>query len=120
LTQVIVQKVPLYFKQPGDGIRPGRVERESVNRPVSCGGALGVPNDVGVPAKNCDRSAKPTCRAGRRDVKCRAEESPGRRTRRQVLRKLRGWHGHSLPAAAGASAWPCISAKKATRPRTSA
>jgi regulator of RNase E activity RraA len=44
--EIMTEKVPLYYKQPGHGIRPGRIELESVNRPVSCGGALVVPGDV--------------------------------------------------------------------------
>jgi regulator of RNase E activity RraA len=38
--------VPLYFRGPGRGIRPGRNEIESVNRPVVIGGAPVVPGDV--------------------------------------------------------------------------
>ena len=38
--EIITEKVPLYFKKPGRGIRPGRNEIESVNRPIVCGGAL--------------------------------------------------------------------------------
>jgi regulator of RNase E activity RraA len=38
--------VPLYFRRPGRGIRPGRNEIESVNRPIVCGGVLVVPGDV--------------------------------------------------------------------------
>ena len=37
--EIITQKIPLYFRQVGRGIRPGRNEIESVNRPVVCGGA---------------------------------------------------------------------------------
>jgi regulator of RNase E activity RraA len=44
--EVIVEKVPLYFKRPGRGIRPGRNEVESVNRPIVCGGVLVMPGDV--------------------------------------------------------------------------
>jgi regulator of RNase E activity RraA len=44
--EIITQKVPLYFKQPGRGIRPGRNEIESVNRPVVVGGVLVMPGDV--------------------------------------------------------------------------
>jgi regulator of RNase E activity RraA len=44
--EIITQKVPLYFQRPGRGIRPGRNEIESVNRPIVCGGVLVVPGDV--------------------------------------------------------------------------
>jgi regulator of RNase E activity RraA len=44
--EIITQKVPLYFKQVGRGIRPGRNEIESVNRPIVVGGVLVMPGDV--------------------------------------------------------------------------
>ena len=44
--EIAAQKVPLYFRRPGRGIRPGRNEVESVNRPVVVGGALVMPGDV--------------------------------------------------------------------------
>ncbi len=44
--EIITQKIPLYFKRPGRGIRPGRNEIESVNRPVVVGGVTVMPGDV--------------------------------------------------------------------------
>lgn len=44
--EIILQKVPLYLRKKGRGIRPGRNEIESVNRPVAIGGALVCPGDV--------------------------------------------------------------------------
>lgn len=44
--EIETEGVPLYFRRPGRGIRPGRNEIESVNRPIECGGVLVVPGDV--------------------------------------------------------------------------
>jgi 4-hydroxy-4-methyl-2-oxoglutarate aldolase len=46
LDEVEAEGVPLYFRKPGRGIRPGRNELESVNRPITCGGVLVMPGDV--------------------------------------------------------------------------
>jgi 4-hydroxy-4-methyl-2-oxoglutarate aldolase len=44
--EIIVEKIPLYFRRVGRGIRPGRNEIESVNRPIVVGGVLVMPGDV--------------------------------------------------------------------------
>jgi 4-hydroxy-4-methyl-2-oxoglutarate aldolase len=44
--EITTEKIPLYFRKPGRGIRPGRNEVESVNRPIVCGGVLVEPGDV--------------------------------------------------------------------------
>ena len=44
--EVAIEGVPLYLREKGRGIRPGRNELESVNRPVSIGGVLVCPGDV--------------------------------------------------------------------------
>lgn len=44
--EVGLEGVPLYLREKGRGIRPGRNELESVNRPVTIGGVLVCPGDV--------------------------------------------------------------------------
>jgi len=44
--EIINEKVPTYFRRLARGIRPGRNELESVNRPVTIGGVLVRPGDV--------------------------------------------------------------------------
>ncbi|HEY2932592.1 MAG TPA: RraA family protein [Acidobacteriota bacterium] len=44
--EIIKEKIPLYYRRPGRGIRPGRNEVESVNKPIMCGGVLVRPGDV--------------------------------------------------------------------------
>lgn len=44
--EIGLEQVPLYLRKKGRGIRPGRNEIESVNRPVSIGGVLVCPGDV--------------------------------------------------------------------------
>ena len=46
LDEIETEGVPLYLRGPGRGIRPGRNEIESVNRPIVCGGVLVVLGDV--------------------------------------------------------------------------
>ena len=44
--EIIYHKVPTWFRRFARGIRPGRNELESVNRPVTIGGVLVRPGDV--------------------------------------------------------------------------
>lgn len=44
--EIATQQIPLYLRRVGRGIRPGRNEIESVNRPVVVGGVLVKPGDV--------------------------------------------------------------------------
>jgi len=44
--EIGLEKVPIYLRKVGRGIRPGRNEIESVNRPVCIGGVLVCPGDV--------------------------------------------------------------------------
>jgi len=44
--EIIHNKVPAYFRRLARGIRPGRNELESVNRPVTLGGVLVRPGDI--------------------------------------------------------------------------
>jgi 4-hydroxy-4-methyl-2-oxoglutarate aldolase len=46
LDEIETEGVPLYFRHPGRGIRPGRNELESVNQPIECGGVLVMPGDL--------------------------------------------------------------------------
>jgi len=44
--EIITEKIPLYLKKVGRGLRTGRNEIESVNRPIVCGGVLVEPGDI--------------------------------------------------------------------------
>jgi regulator of RNase E activity RraA len=44
--EITYHKVPVWFRRLARGIRPGRNELESVNRPVTVGGVLVRPGDV--------------------------------------------------------------------------
>jgi len=44
--EIIKQKIPVYSRYISRGIRPGRLESESTNKPINCGGVLVRPEDV--------------------------------------------------------------------------
>jgi len=44
--EIATEQMPFYLRQGARGIRPGRNEIESVNRPIECGGVLVRPGDV--------------------------------------------------------------------------
>jgi 4-hydroxy-4-methyl-2-oxoglutarate aldolase len=44
--EIGLERVPIYLRKKGRGIRPGRNEIESVNRPLCIGGVLVCPGDV--------------------------------------------------------------------------
>lgn len=44
--EIATEQMPLYLRHVARGIRPGRNEIESVNRPIECGGVLVRPGDV--------------------------------------------------------------------------
>lgn len=44
--EIIKQQIPLYYRRPARGIRPGRNEVESVQRPITVGGVLVRPGDI--------------------------------------------------------------------------
>jgi 4-hydroxy-4-methyl-2-oxoglutarate aldolase len=44
--EVGLEQVPVYLRKKGRGIRPGRNEIESINRPIVIGGVLVCPGDV--------------------------------------------------------------------------
>jgi regulator of RNase E activity RraA len=44
--EIATEEMPLYLRKVGRGIRPGRNEIESINRPIECGGVLVRPGDV--------------------------------------------------------------------------
>jgi 4-hydroxy-4-methyl-2-oxoglutarate aldolase len=41
--EIMTQKTPVYYKKAGRRIRAGRVELESVNRPIVVGGVCVIP-----------------------------------------------------------------------------
>jgi len=44
--EIIKQQIPVYCRFISRGIRPGRLEFESINKPINCGGVLVPPGGV--------------------------------------------------------------------------
>ena len=44
--ELIKQKIPVYSRYIGRTSRPGRIELESINKPINCGGAVVRPGDI--------------------------------------------------------------------------
>lgn len=65
--EIIRQRTPVYFTQPARGVRPGRLELEFTQQPITCGGVRVSPGDfvvadgdgvIVVPADKADRAAE--------------------------------------------------------------
>jgi len=85
--EIAAEKIPLYFRKPGRGIRPGRNEIESVNRPVVVGGVLVMPGDV-VVADGDGVIVVPRRSAGEVAGYARAVMAGDKAGRRRLYRKL--------------------------------
>ncbi len=44
--EIIKERIPVYCKYTSQGIRPGRLETESINKPIECGGVTVHPGDM--------------------------------------------------------------------------
>jgi regulator of RNase E activity RraA len=85
--EVAAEKVPLYFRKVGRGIRPGRNEIESVNRPIVCGGVLVEPGDI-IVADGDGVIAVPRAKAKQVAEYAQATIQSDKAGRRQLYKKL--------------------------------
>lgn len=85
--EIITEKIPLYYRKPGRGIRPGRNEIESVNRPIVCGGVTVMPGDV-IVADGDGVIVVPRARAEQVAVYARGILEGDKTGRRGLYRKL--------------------------------
>ena len=44
--EIIKERIPVYCKYTSQGIRPRRLETESINKPIKCGGVTVHPGDI--------------------------------------------------------------------------
>jgi 4-hydroxy-4-methyl-2-oxoglutarate aldolase len=85
--EIITEKIPLYLRKVGRGIRPGRNEIESVNRPVVCGGVLVEPGDI-IVADGDGVVVVPRARAEEVAEYAKKTIEADKRARRDIYKKL--------------------------------
>ena len=61
--EIVTEKVPLYFRRPGRGIRPGRNEIQSVNRPSCAAASSSSPATSSWPTATASSSSRGRCAA---------------------------------------------------------